>query len=62
MGQHFLLFTDARDLPLQKVMRMTEPGAYRRFKRARWPKTNGEPYAGLANDLAGMHSRVRCDC
>lgn len=43
MGQHFLASKDARDLPLQKVMRMTEPGAYRLFKRARWPLTNGEP-------------------
>ena len=43
MPQHFLLSKDARDLPLQKVMRMTEPGAYRLFMRARWPLTKGEP-------------------
>jgi len=51
MGQHFLLSKDARDLPLQKVMRMTEPGAYRWFKRARWPETNGEPYCPACGNL-----------
>ncbi|MEH2469157.1 transposase-like protein [Nitrobacteraceae bacterium AZCC 2161] len=51
MSQHFLLSKDARDLPLSKVMRMTEPGACRWFKRARWPETNGEPYCPACGTL-----------
>ncbi|SEP38148.1 transposase [Rhodopseudomonas pseudopalustris] len=51
MSQHFLLSKDARDLPLQTVMRMTEPGAYRCFKRARWHQTNDEPYCPACGNL-----------
>lgn len=32
-------------------MRMTEPGAYRLYKRARWPDTNGEPYCPSCGNL-----------
>lgn len=40
-GQHFLLSNAARTLPLAKVFRMSEPEAYRAFRKARWPDTDG---------------------
>lgn len=40
-GQHFLLSSAARTLPLAKVFRMSEAEAYRAFRRARWPDTDG---------------------
>ncbi|MEH2469276.1 transposase-like protein [Nitrobacteraceae bacterium AZCC 2161] len=30
---------------------MTEPGAYRLFKRARWPETSGAPYCPACGNL-----------
>lgn len=40
-GQHFLLSKAARTLPLARVFRMTEAQAYRAFRAARWPETDG---------------------
>lgn len=41
MAQHFLLSNAARTLPLKRVFRMTEDAAWRWFRRARWPESNG---------------------
>ena len=40
-GQHFLLSAAAKDLPLRRVFAMKEDQAFRIFRRARWPDTNG---------------------
>jgi len=40
-GQHFLLSAAARELPLSRVFAMKEDQAFRIFRRARWPDTNG---------------------
>jgi hypothetical protein len=53
MVQHFLLSKDARNLPLKNVVRMTEPGVYRLFKRTRWPETTAEPYCPACGNLPG---------
>ena len=37
MSEHFLLTRFARDLPVTKVIRMSEDAAYNWFRRARWP-------------------------
>ena len=44
MSEHFLLSRLARDLPVTKVIRMSEDAAYNWFRRARWPETKGKPY------------------
>jgi Transposase zinc-ribbon domain/Glycosyl hydrolases family 15 len=44
MAQHHLLTKAARDLPLEKILRMREDTAFAWFCRARWPETDGKPY------------------
>jgi len=44
MSEHFLLSRLARDLPVNKVIRMSEDAAYNSLQRARWPETKGKPY------------------
>lgn len=43
MAQHFLLSAKARTLNLRSVMSMGESRAYAKFKKLRWPETNGKP-------------------
>lgn len=43
MAQHFLLSAAARTLSLKTIYREGEEAAYRRFRRLRWPETNGAP-------------------
>jgi hypothetical protein len=40
-GQHFLLSGEARTLPLARIFSMKEGEAFRVFRRARWPSSNG---------------------
>jgi hypothetical protein len=42
-----LVTAAVRKLPVTKVMRMSEPQVYRWLKRARLPKTNGEPWCAV---------------
>lgn len=41
--QHFLLSSEARNLSLVEVLRMSELETYEMFCRLRWPSTNGRP-------------------
>jgi transposase-like protein len=43
MPQHFLLSAAARTLSLKAIYREGEEAAYRRFRRLRWPETDGGP-------------------
>ena len=43
MAQHFLLSAAARTLSLKTIYREGEEAAYRRFRRLRWPETDGAP-------------------
>ena len=43
MAQHFLLSAAARSLSLRDVLRMEEAEAWRRFRKLRWPETDGAP-------------------
>lgn len=43
MAQHFLLSAKARTLNLRSVMSMSESRAYSKFKKLRWPDTDGKP-------------------
>ncbi len=43
MAQHFLLSAAARILSLLQVMRLDDAEAWRAFRKARWPDTDGEP-------------------
>jgi transposase-like protein len=43
MAQHFLLSAAARSLSLRQVLRMEEAEAWRKFRKIRWPDTDGAP-------------------
>lgn len=69
MAEHWLKSPQARDLPLSKVLRMSEDQAYRWFYRARWG--SGEPccaHCGVADAYRLMRNgrrwnRFKCrDC
>ena len=50
MAQHFLLSAAARTLSLKAIFREGEEAAYRRFRRLRWPETEGAENGGAKVD------------
>jgi transposase-like protein len=63
MSEHFLLSRLARDLPVIKVIRMSEDAAYTWFRRARWPETKGKPYCshcGVTECYVLTRRRFKC--
>lgn len=44
-GQHFLLSPKVRDLTITELSRIQERTAYKWFRQARWPETDGESEA-----------------
>lgn len=63
MSEHFLLSRLARDLPVTKVIRMSEDAAYNWFRRARWPETKGKPYCphcGVLECYVLTRRRFKC--
>jgi hypothetical protein len=44
VGQHFLLSPQVRDLTITELSAMRERTAKKRFRQARWPETDGQPY------------------
>lgn len=51
MAQHFLLSAAARTLSLKSIFSEGEDAAYDRFRRLRWPETDGR------RQMAGRFAR-----
>ena len=63
MAQHFLLSPAARDMSALDVARMREATAYKLFRLARWPETDGKPYCPDCGNLRCYEmSRTRFEC
>lgn len=64
MAQHFLLSAAARTLSLKAIFREGEEAAYRRFRRLRWPETEGAPVCPICGCLdayeLGARRRFKC--
>jgi hypothetical protein len=62
-GQHFLLSPKVRDLTITELSRIQERTAYRWFRQARWPETDGEAYCSHCGNLRCYEmtrSRFKC--
>ena len=64
MAQHFLLSAAARTLSLKTIFSEGEDAAYRRFRRLRWPQTDGAPVCPLCGclDIYDLTTRRRFKC
>ncbi|ANK81843.1 MAG: transposase [Rhizobiales bacterium NRL2] len=64
MAQHFLLSAAARTLSLKAIFSEGEDAAYRRFRRLRWPQTDGAPVCPVCNclDIYDLTTRRRFKC
>lgn len=64
MAQHFLLSAAARTLSLKVIFREGEEAAYRRFRRLRWPETDGSPVCPVCGclDAYELAARRRFKC
>jgi transposase-like protein len=64
MAQHFLLSAAARTLSLKAIFREGEEAAYRRFRRLRWPETDGAPICPACGclDAYELAARRRFKC
>jgi transposase-like protein len=65
MSQHFLLSSEARNLSLIKIARMSDEEAFEVFKNIRWSDTNGEPVCpccGSAQKPFFIKSRLQFRC
>jgi hypothetical protein len=61
--QHFLLSPGMRDLTIMDVSRMREATAYKWFRQARWPESDGEPYCPHCGTLRCYEmTRARFKC
>ncbi len=62
-GQHFLLSPKVRDLTVTELSRIQERTAYKWFRQARWPETDGEaycPHCGNLRCYEMTRSRFKC--
>lgn len=62
-GQHFLLSPKVRDLTITELSRIQERTAYKWFRQARWPETDGEaycPHCGNLRCYEMIRSRFKC--
>ena len=61
MAQHFLLSAAARTLSLKTIFSEGEDAAYRRFRRLRWPQTDGAPACPVCGclDIYDLTTRRR---
>ena len=64
MAQHFLLSAAARTLSLKTIFSEGEDAAYRRFRRLRWPDTDGAPVCPACGclDIYDLTTRRRFKC
>jgi transposase-like protein len=64
MAQHFLLSAAARSLSLKTIFSEGEEAAYRRFRRLRWPETDGAPVCPACGclEVYGLSTRRRFKC
>jgi transposase-like protein len=64
LAQHFLLSAAARTLSLKSIFSQGEEQAYRRFRKLRWPETNGDPVCPDCGciDTYSLSSRRRFKC
>ena len=64
MAQHFLLSAAARTLSLKTIFSEGEDAAYRRFRRLRWPGTDGAPVCPACGclDIYDLTTRRRFKC
>ena len=64
MAQHFLLSAAARTLSLKTIFSEGEDAAYRRFRRLRWPDTDGAPVCPVCGclDIYDLTTRRRFKC
>ena len=64
MAQHFLLSAAARTLSLKTIFSEGEDAAYRRFRRLRWPETDGAPVCPVCSclDFYDLTTRRRFKC
>ena len=64
MAQHFLLSAAARTLSLKTIFSEGEDAAYRRFRRLRWPETDGVPVCPVCGclDIYDLTTRRRFKC
>ena len=64
MAQHFLLSAAARTLSLKTIFSEGEDAAYRRFRRLRWPQTDGAPVCPVCGclDIYDLTTRRRFKC
>ena len=64
MAQHFLLSAAARTLSLKTIFSEGEDPAYRRFRRLRWPETDGAPVCPVCSclDIYDLTTRRRFKC
>ena len=64
MAQHFLLSAAARTLSLKTIFSEAEDAAYRRFRRLRWPETDGAPVCPVCGclDIYDLTTRRRFKC
>lgn len=62
-GQHFLLSPQVRDLTITELSRIQERTAYKWFRQARWPETDGEPscpHCGTLRCYELSRDRFKC--
>lgn len=59
MAQYFLLSAAARTLSLKEIFREGEEAAYRRFRRLRWPETDGSPVCPICGCLDAFELGAR---
>jgi len=65
MAQHFLLSSEARNLSLIKIAKMSDMEAFEVFKTVRWNSTNGEPVCpscGSVHKPFFIKSRLQFRC
>lgn len=65
MAQHFLLSSEARNLSLIKIAKMSDMEAFEVFKTVRWSSTNGEPVCpscGSVHKPFFIKSRLQFRC
>ena len=64
MAQYFLLSAAARTLSLKTIFSEGEDAAYRRFRRLRWPETDGAPVCPVCGclDIYDLTTRRRFKC
>ena len=64
MAQHFLLSAAARTLSLKAIFSEGEDTAYARFRRLRWPETDGAPVCPTCGclDIYDLTTRRRFKC